>query len=48
MFKSARAASDFRKHQLTELEKAEIWQFYQENPIVTHSDVASFFGVERR
>lgn len=45
---SSTAVAYIRKRQLTEAEKAEIWQYHQEHPLVTHGDVASFFGVERR
>ncbi|KAF2184537.1 hypothetical protein K469DRAFT_688555 [Zopfia rhizophila CBS 207.26] len=36
-----------RKKLLTQAEKYRIRQFHQENPFVTHSHIAGFFGLER-
>ncbi len=35
-----------RKKPLTEAEKAQIWRFHKENPLVTHLDIASTFKQE--
>lgn len=37
------AAGTHRKKPLTEAEKARIWRFHKENPLVTHLDIASTF-----
>lgn len=41
--KPAAASGSHRKKPLTEAEKARIWRFHKENPLVTHLDIASTF-----
>lgn len=41
--KPAAASGNPRKKPLTEAEKARIWRFHKENPLVTHLDIASTF-----
>lgn len=45
--KSAAASGTHRKKPLTEAEKARIWRFHKENPLVTHLDIASTFTCGR-
>lgn len=45
--KPVAASGTHRKKPLTEAEKARIWRFHKENPLVTHLDIATFFGIER-
>lgn len=41
--KPVAASGTHRKKPLTEAEKARIWRFHKENPLVTHLDIASTF-----
>lgn len=42
--KPVAASGPHRKKPLTEAEKARIWRFHKENPLVTHLDIASTFS----